>query len=330
MKRRLPFVIALVGLLATPAGSLAAEMARVAAMTFGQRTSERVLYYDAFRDELHALGWEEGRNLVLDFGSLWGGSDDLDDRAVKVVAAKPDVILAGGGPVTVRALRRATATIPIVMIAAVGGGDVLAGGLIGSLAHPGGNITGIGLSADLNAKRLDILTQAFPQAKRVAVVWHETTGAQQAGFVEGIRVAAAALGIEVVLLDVGSQQQFPRVLREIEAARVDAIEVLPDPAILESHTSETLNLAATTRLPAIYAWRSYVNAGGLLSYGASLPDLFRGAAHYADRILRGVRPDELPVQQPTRFELVINLKTAKALGLTIPQSIIARADEVIE
>lgn len=217
-----PLLIALAALLAAPMGSLAAETARIAALTFGQRTPERAAYYEAFRDELHALGWEEGRNLVLDFGSLWGELGDLDERAAKVVGSKPDVILAGGGQVTVRALRNATATIPIVMWGA--GGDVLAGGLIGSLAHPGGNITGtVSLTADLNAKRMDILKEAFPQAKRVAVIWNKTAGAQ-AGFVEGVHAAAAGLGIEVVLLDVGSDQQFTRVLREIEAARADAIE----------------------------------------------------------------------------------------------------------
>jgi ABC-type uncharacterized transport system substrate-binding protein len=176
-------------------GSLAADTARIAALTFGQPTPERDAYYEAFRDELRALGWQEGRNLVLDFGSLWGGLGDLDERAARVVRSKPDVILAGGGQVTVRALRNATATTPIVMWGA--GGDVLAGGLIGSLAHPGGNITGtVSLSADLNAKRLDILKEAFPQAKRVAVVWSKSAGAQT-GFVEGVHAAAAGLGMRL-------------------------------------------------------------------------------------------------------------------------------------
>jgi putative ABC transport system substrate-binding protein len=306
---------------------LAAETARIAALTFGQPTPERAAYYDAFRDELGALGWKEGRNLVLDFSSLWGGLGDLDERAARAVGSKPDVILAGGGQVTVRALRNATVTIPIVMCGA--GGDVLAGGLIESLAHPGGNITGtVGLTADLNAKRLDILKEAFPQAKRVAVVWNKTAGAQ-AGFIEGVHAAAVVLGIEAVLLDV-SDEQFPRVLREIEAARADAIEFLGDPAVLDSHPSETLALATATRLPAIYPFRSWVDMGGLISYAASMVEMSRRAAHYVDKILNGAKPADLPVEQPTTFELVINLKTARELGLTIPQTVLLRADEVIE
>ena len=322
-----PLMIALAALLAAPMGTLAAETARIAALTFGQRTPERATYYEAFRDELRALGWEEGRNLVLDLGSLWGQLGDLDERAARIVGSKPDVILAGGGQVTVRALRNATATIPIVMWGA--GGDVLAGGLIGSLAHPGGNITGtVSLTADLNAKRLDVLKEAFPQAKRVAVVWNKTAGAQ-AGFVEGVHAAAAGLGIEVVLLDV-SDRQFPRVLREIEAARAGAIEFLGDPAVLDSHPPETLALATATRLPAIYPFRSWVDMGGLTSYGASMTGMSRRATHYVDKIFKGAKPADLPVEQPTTFELVINLKTAKALGLTVPPAMLDLADEVIE
>jgi putative tryptophan/tyrosine transport system substrate-binding protein len=209
------------------------------------------------------------------------------------------------------------------------GGDVVAGSLIGSLARPGGNITGtVSLTADLNAKRLDILKEAFPQAKRVAVVWNRTAGAQ-AGFVEGVHAAAAGLGIEVVLLDV-SDQQFPRVLREAKAARADAIEFLGHPAVLDSHPSETLALATATRLPAIYPFRSWVDMGGLMSYGAGMIGMSPSASHYVDKILNGAEPSDLPVEQPTRFELVINLKTAAALGLTIPQTVLLRADEVIE
>jgi putative ABC transport system substrate-binding protein len=334
MRRRALLVVAVAIIIAGPCLAFAAakpdatdRMALVAVLTPYQPTPSRAEYYEGFREELRVLGWEEGRNLALDFTAAWGSTDDLSQRAAETVRSKPDVIVAAGGLVTVRSLHQATATIPIVVVGA--GVDAGASDLIASLARPGGNVTGnTSFNVELSAKRLEILRDAFPHIRRVAVVWNPAIGRSE--FFEAVGAAAPGLNIEIDPVEVRSAEQFPQLLSDIESVHADAIAFLPEPAILESHIAETLDLAARARLPAIYPWRSYVTAGGLLSYGPSLSQLFRGAADYVDRILRGASPGDLPIDRPVRFELVINLGAAKALGISVSPAILARVDEVIE
>ena len=294
----------------------------------GDVTAERERYQQAFRDELRSRGWIEGRNLVLEYHSTFGKAEQLPELAVSVVNTRPDAIVATGGAASARAAYLATKTIPIVMVAA--GGDPVSAGLIQSLAHPATNVTGsVTLSPELNAKRLELIKELVPQARRVSVVWNPTLRGTEAQL-QQLQSVAPSLGLELTMHEIRLPEDFPQLGQSVALANADALLVLPDPAVLESHLRQTLDLVERLKLPAVYPWRSYVAAGGLVAYGPSLLDLHRRAAVSLDRILKGANPAELPVEQPTLFELVTNLRTAKALGLTIPPSVLARADEVIE
>ena len=281
---------------------------------------------EAFRQGLRELGWVEGQNIVIEYRWAEGKADRLVDLAAELVRLKMDIIIAGPSTNTVAA-KKATVTIPIIM---VGVGDPVGQGLIASLARPGGNVTGLsfGVGSDVTGKELELLKEAVPKVRRVAILSNPANSGSALA-VSNVKTVARALGMRLQLLAVRGPDEFDGTFGAIAKDRVEALLVVPDPMFL-SQRARLADLAATSRLPAAYGYREHVEAGGLISYGPSLPDLWRRAAGYVDRIFKGAKPAELPVEQPTKFELVINLKTAKALGLMIPQSLLLRADEVME
>jgi len=283
---------------------------------------------EAFRQGLRDLGYVEGRNVVIEYRDAEGKFERFPALAAELVALKVDVIVAAFTPAALAA-RQATKTIPVIFVAL---GDPVTSGLVTSLARPGGNVTGVSfLSPELVGKRLERLTQAVPGVGRVAVLWQpgdvpESTAKDLRTEAE---VAARALGVRLQVVEARGPTDFDRAFSAMTKAHVDALSVLPS-AMLFSERGRLVDLAAKYRLPAVYPWREGADAGGLMSYGPNLPDLYRRAATYVDKILKGAKPADLPVEQPTKFELVINMKTAKALGLTIPQTLLQRADQVIQ
>jgi ABC-type uncharacterized transport system substrate-binding protein len=279
---------------------------------------------DALRLAFRELGYVEGQNLVIEF--RWSEAPDrLSAFASELVGLKVHAIVAIGPP-AIRAAKRATATIPIVMATS---GDPVGLGFIGSLARPGGNVTGVSfLGEDLSGKLLDLLKQTVPAVSRVAVLGNPTNGAH-AGYWRNVQAAARALGVTPLSLEVRGADDFERTLGRATREHADGLLLLLDP-LFTANARVIADLATRSRLPAIYGLRQLADAGGLMSYGPSSTELIRHAVSYVDKILKGTRPADLPVEQATKFELVINLKTAKALGLTIPPSVLARADEVIE
>jgi putative tryptophan/tyrosine transport system substrate-binding protein len=324
--RRRDFINFLGGAAATwPLAARAQQPARVynIAMLGSARTNSRA--YVAFSEAFRQLGWIEGKNVVLVYRSADNHVDRLPKLAVELVRLKVDVIVTAGTLASLAA-KHATTTIPIVMAAA---GDPLGSGLVANLAQPIGNVTGLSLmSPDLGGKRLELLKELLPQISRVAVLWNSANPYPAHVFKE-TESAAQTLGIEVQSLEVRGPDDFNKVFEAVKQNHPDALIAVEDP-LTNSYLSQIANFAAANKLPAIFGFREFVDAGGLMAYGANLADLFRRAAAYVDKILRGAKPAELPIQQPTKFELVINLKTAKALGLIVPPTLLARADEVIE
>jgi putative ABC transport system substrate-binding protein len=279
----------------------------------------------AFSNSLRDLGWIEGQNIFIERRYAENRLERLPELAAELVRLNVEVIVATGtlGPL---AAKRATSIIPIVMTAA---GDPLASGLVANLAHPGGNVTGSSLMVpDIAGKRLELLKEVLPRLAHVAVLWNAANPYPAIVFKE-TETAARSLGIEVQSLEVRSPDDFNRAFEKARRQRPDALIEVEDPLTNSLH-KRIVEFAAAERLPSLHGIREEVEAGGLISYGASLPDLFRRAAGYVDKILKGAKPADLPVEQPTRFELVINLKTARVLGLEIPATVLARADEVIE
>ena len=280
---------------------------------------------EAFRQGLRQLGYVEGQNLVIDYRSADGRIERFPELAAEMVRLKVNLIVTRGTP-TALAAKHATATIPIVMAAS---GEPVGTGLVASLARPGGNITGLSaFVTDLVTKRIELLKEGVPRIARIALLdnmanlsvppqWEET------------KKAARALGLEPQLLDVRRAEDLGRAFDAASSQRVDALAVGNDSVVIASRR-QVVGLAVKHRLPAVYATREFVDAGGLLSYATHYPDLYRRAATYVDKIFKGAKPADLPVEQPTRFELVVNLKAAKAIGTEIPTSILLRADEVIE
>jgi putative tryptophan/tyrosine transport system substrate-binding protein len=280
----------------------------------------------AFREGLRALGWIEGQNYVLELRFAEGQADRFPAFAAELVKLKVDVIVTAGPPPT-RAAKDATTTIPIVMATH---GDPVGRGVVASLARPGGNITGLSsMTEDLETKRLELLKASVPQAVRVAYLSEARVTNVDAWLVRsGVGAAARTLGVRL-------QYAWARDASDLDAAfsamshdHADAVVVVNQP-LQYAHRARIAELAAKHRLPAMYESRDYPDVGGLISYGVYFPDLFRRAAGYVDKVLKGANPADLPIEQPTKFDLVVNLKTAKALGLTIPQSVLLRADEVI-
>jgi putative ABC transport system substrate-binding protein len=280
--------------------------------------------WDHFRQGLRALGYVEGRNISLEYRAA-EGPDRLAAAATEL-AHLPVNIIATNGTGSTQAAMQATTAIPIVM---VGAGDPVGARLVASLARPGGNVTGnTVVSADIIAKRLQLLRQAIPTVARVALLWNPDNASHAAILAEA---RAAAPGLAMVLIPVGvrSVAEFDTAFAAMMKERPDAFIMTNDP-FHQLHLTVVIEFLLENKLPALFQTREHVVAGGLMSYGASLPDLFRRAAGYADKILQGTKPADLPIEEPTTFELVINLKAAKAIGLTIPESFLLRADEVIE
>jgi ABC-type uncharacterized transport system substrate-binding protein len=278
---------------------------------------------DAFRQGLRELGYVEGRNIVIEYRSAEGRNDRLPELAAELVRLKVDVLVTTG-PAAVGAGKQVTSTIPIVMGAV---GDAVDFGFVASLARPGGNITGMSwLGPELNAKRLELLKEVFPKVVRVAVLWDPATPKT---YVRATEVAARSLGINLRVLEVAKSNEFDHAFATLTGDGAGALEVMPS-TTFASQMRQLVDLAAKSRLPAIFPDERYAQAGGLLSYGPSFPEMYRRAATYVDKILKGAKPGDLPVEQPMRFEFIINLKTAKQIGLTIPPNVLARADKVIK
>lgn len=281
---------------------------------------------DAFRQGMRDLNYVEGRNLVIDYRWAEGRYERFPALVAEAVQLKPDVIVAAGTPAILSA-KEATKTIPIVI---AGMGDPMGAGAVSSLAHPGGNITGLAsMSPEIDGKRLELLKELVPGVSRVAVLWNPTNPNNTARL-ERMQTAAQALGLAIgPFVGAGDSQELERGFAAIVAARAEALLMASDRALLARRV-QILEFTTRRRLPALYAYRELVEEGGLASYAPNYPAMFRRAATYADRILKGAKPGDLPIEQPTRFELIINRKTASALGLTIAPSLLLRADQVIE
>lgn len=288
--------------------------------------SDRPPLLDAFRQALRELRWIDGQNVVIDYRFAEGQFDRLPDLAAELVRLKVDVIVSLGTQ-GVTAARKATDTIPIVMIAVR---DPVAIGLIASLSRPGGNVTGVSGYAGLEivAKQLELLKETVPQIRLVAVLSNPTNAYHQLAIKE-LNVAARSLGVQLQFLEAQGPNEFDGAFAAMAKERAGALLILAD-IIFNAHATRLADLAASMRLPTANAVRESVEAGGLMSYGPSFLDSYRRAAVYVDKILKGDKPTDLPVEQPTKFELVINLKTARAIGVTVPSALLTRADEVIE
>jgi len=283
---------------------------------------------EAFRQGLRDLGYVEGRNVVIEYRDAEGKYERLPTLAAELVALKVDVIVAPN-TVGVLAAKQATRTLPIVFATAA---DPVTSGLVTSLARPASNVTGLSILApELIGKRLELLTQAVPGVSRVAFLLQPGALGERTDkdMLKEAEVAARALGVRPQFVEARGPEDFERAFSDMTRARAGALTVLTS-NMFNNERRRLVALAAKNRLPTVYSFREYVDAGGLMSYGPDLADLHRRAATYVDKILKGAKPGDLPVEQPTKFELVINLRTAKALGLTIPQSLLGRADQVIE
>jgi putative ABC transport system substrate-binding protein len=281
--------------------------------------------FEAFREGLRELGYVEGRTIIIEYRWGAGKAERLPELAAELVRLKVDVIVAAS-TLPIEAAKRATSTIPIVMAAVA---DPVGSGLVTSLARPGGNVTGMTLmSTELVGKKLQLVRELLPKATRVAVLAYRSASATPR-FLEQMRVAAQQIGVQLVVQEVSGAEDLPGAFATMQRERAQALIVQLSPLTSEHHR-QVEELAAQHRLPAMYEVRFFVDAGGLVSYGPNRPESYRRAAFYVDKILKGAKPADLPVEQPTKFELVINMKTAKVLGLTIPQSLLLRADEVIQ
>jgi putative tryptophan/tyrosine transport system substrate-binding protein len=283
-------------------------------------------YVEAFRQRLRELGHMEGENITIEYRWAEGQDSRLPKLASELVRLKPGVIVTTGTPGALAAIQ-ATKTIPIVMASSA---DPVASGLVSSLARPSGNVTGFTiLGPELEGKRLELLLQTVPGLSRLAILWNPSNPGIVSYF-ETVRNAGRNLRISLdPVVEVRSAEELDNAFSTIASARPQALAVIADRFLL-AHRRQIVEFAAVNRLPSMYPYREYVDAGGLMSYAPSNVELFRGAATYVDKILKGARPGELPIQEPTKFELVLNLKTAKTLGLAVPPTVIARADDVIE
>jgi putative ABC transport system substrate-binding protein len=300
-----------------------AKLSRIGLLDAVPPSSSRQLLWDAFRHQLRELGYKEGEHVVFELRSASGQTDKLAAAAAELAALKVDVIVAPS-TAAVLAARRATTTIPIVMTNTA---DPVGTGLVGSLAHPGGNVTGLTtLSTELGVKRLELLRELVPALSRVAVLWQPVNPPVA---LHDTQAAARSLGVQVVVFEARAPEDIGRAVFAAIKERAQALLVLPGPLVFAERRN-LAELAAEHRLPAVYSQREYVDAGGLAAYGSSLSEHFARAAHFVDKILKGAKPADLPVEQPTKFELVVNLRAAKTLGLTIAPPLLLRADKIIE
>jgi putative ABC transport system substrate-binding protein len=329
MERRTFMAVVSGGLLAAPLAAEAQPADKIARIGYlGFNLGANPHAPEPFLQGLHDLGYVEGRNVVIEYRSAEGKPERFPALAVELVALKVDVIVTAAGTPAALGAKQATKTIPIVFTAAA---DPVGSGLVTSLARPRGNVTGSSnLTQELVGKWLELLTQAVPGVSRVALLWEPGTVSERTDkdILGAADVAARALGVRLQIVEVRGPADFDKAFSDMTRARAGAVTVLGSTMIITEHR-RLVDLAAKHRLPAVYTWRWFVDAGGLMAYGPNVADMFRRTASYVDKILKGAKPADLPVEQPTKFELVINLKTAKALGLTIPQSLLGRADEVI-
>jgi putative ABC transport system substrate-binding protein len=326
-RRRSRLVVAavLLGVLAWPLAPRAQAPAKVfrLALLGNNNPVANKRSEDAFREGLRGFGYVEGQNLLIVSRYAEGKLERLPALAAELVQSGPDVIVTSGKQ-AIRAVKQATETLPIVMAIV---SDPVGEGWAASLARPGGNLTGMSFeNPELTAKRLELLKQAVPKARRIAVLFDSTVG-RSTGLRE-LQAAAPSLGLTLQVLEVRGTADFDAAFAAAKRGRADALVSLASP-LLNAHRQTVVSLAAKSRLPATYEAREYVSAGGLMSYGPSFADMYRRAAAYVDKILKGARPGDLPIEQASRFELIVNLKTAKSLGLTIPPSVLQRADELI-
>jgi putative ABC transport system substrate-binding protein len=322
MDRRDFLLTSLAGALAVPLGADAqpAKIARLGVLLFGTPDTDA---FPAIRRGLGALGYVEGRNILFEHRYAEGRPERLPDLATDLVRSRPDLIIAAGGDVAPFA-KRATGTIPIVMITSA---DPVQGGLVASLARPGGNVTGVTfVSSDLAGKRLQFLKEAAPGVTRVAVLWNPDHPDDE---FPATQAAGRSLGVQVQSLEVRARDDLAGAFAAASRERMEAMIVVSS-RLMTLNRVRILDLATRTRLLLVSGWGPWAAEGGLLSYGPDLDAVIRRSATYVDRILKGANPSDLPVEQPTKFELVINLRTAKTLGLTIPPSLLARTDRVIE
>jgi len=325
--RQLRVLLVVVSLVAAPLAAEAQQAAKVPRIGFLSAASPSSISarVAAFRQGLREFGYVEGKNIVIDSRYAEGKVDRLPDLAAELVHLEVDVIVTGAASST-RAAKKATSTIPIVMAGV--GGDPVEAGLVASLARPGGNVTGLtALSLELTGKQLELLKEIVPKLSRVAVLGTSTL--PRAGTIREMELAAGTFRVHLQYLDVLRREDIATAFREARSGRADAILMRASP-IFQSHRRQIADLAVKRRLPAIYPSSDFVEAGGLVSYGVSISDLYRRAATYVDKILKGTKPAELPVEQPTTFELLINLKAAKQIGLTVPPGVLAMADRVIK
>jgi len=300
------------------------KIARIGYLGFGS-PSTIPTRIEAFRQGLRELGYVEGKNIFIEWRSAEGNADRLPSLAAELVRLKVDIIVTNG-PYSTRAAKAANVTIPIVMAAV---GDPVGDGIVASLARPGGNITGLSsVAPELSGKRLELLKEIVPKLSRVTV-FGSSTNPNTAGMFKEVELAAGALKLKLQYIDVLSPKDFETAFRAAVNGQAEAVLALGN-ALFNSQRRQVVELAVKSRLPAIYSNQRIVEAGGLMSYGVINLDLDRRAATYVDKILKGAKPADLPVEQPTKFELVINLKTAKQIGLTIPPNVLVRADKVIK
>ena len=326
MRRRIRVLICLLLAVFLPAASGAQQpkKVRIGVLTGGSASANSGRH-DAFRRGLRELGYVEGKNIIVEWRNADGKIANLPGLAAELVRLNVDVIVTAGPQVT-RVAKEATFTIPIVMAF---DNDPVGSGHVGSLAHPGENITGLStLSPELSGKQLELLKEVAPGLSRVGVLGTST----QPGYAQvakEIEISAAALGVKLQILDILTPNDIEAAFRNARTGRAEAVVVLAS-AVVAPHRTRVVDLAVKSRLPAIYPYREYVETGGLMSYGVQVNDLYRRAATYVDKILKGAKPADLPVEQPTKFELVINLKTAKQIGLTIPPNVLVTADKIIK
>jgi len=312
-------------LVASPgvAGQPAPGMHRIAYINVGP-AAPNASNVAAFREGLRESGYVEGRNLTIDFRWGDGQVERLPGLIRELLALKPDLVLSGGGQPTVLAVKAATTAVPVVFIT----GDPVAEGVVSSLSRPGGNLTGFAaLAQDLEGKRLEMLRELLPEAKHIALIWNPATPASAKSKLEA-QATALRLGLSVQWYEARNPGELQGVLATLPVQGLDGMMLLADP-VLGFERPRILAFATQHRLPAVYFWREFVVEGGLMSYGTNLTSVYRHAARYADKIFHGAKPADLPIEQPATFELVINLNTAKTLGLTVPQSLLLRSDELI-
>jgi len=325
MDRR-AFLLSLVwGVLAAPLAAEAQQAGKVQRIGVLLHDGAPPGLLEAFREGLHELGYLEGKNIAIELRNAAGKNERLSALADELLRLKVDVILAVNTPAA-QAAKKATATVPIVITRI---GDPVKSGLVLSLARPGGNVTGLSFDTqDLGPKRIQLLKEILPGISRVVILFNADNPGATLVAAE-MESASSQLGLQLLRLPVRGPTDFPGAFQAATRARAEGLAVVDDTAITK-HRGQILSLAANHSLPVVSIYKDFAEAGGLIAYGPSLPAMYRRAAYYVDRILKGAKPADLPVEQPTKFELVINLRTAKALGLTIPQSLLLRADEIIQ